>query len=58
MAEHEARKLHHTLQTLATLIDEKPESLASGSQVVRDAALDATQFIFDLCMSPTFLREF
>ena len=36
------------LENLSKLIGEKPEALATGSQDLRTAALDATKFIYDL----------
>lgn len=39
------------LGSLTTAIDSKLESFASGSQDIQAAALNATKFVFDLCMS-------
>ena len=36
------------LEGLSKLLSEKPEALATGSEDIRQAALDATKFIFDL----------
>ena len=37
------------LQSLSTLLDESPESLASGNAAIQAAALNATKHTFDLC---------
>lgn len=36
------------LELLSKLIAEKPEALATGSEDLRKAALDATKFVYDL----------
>lgn len=36
-------------QQLSTLLEESPESLASGNPDIQNAALNATKYIFDLC---------
>lgn len=36
------------LSKLSTIIDEKPESFASGDDAIREVALHAAKFIFDL----------
>lgn len=36
------------LSRLSSLISAQPESFASGSKDIRDAALTATKYIFDL----------
>ena len=36
------------LSKLSAVIDEKPESFASGDDAIREAALHAAKFIFDL----------
>ena len=38
------------LDNLAKLVSEKPEALATGSEDLRKAALDATRFIYNLGM--------
>lgn len=37
------------LQSLSTLVDQKPQSYVRGNEDVRSAALAAAQYIFDLC---------
>ncbi|KAI0735201.1 U3 small nucleolar ribonucleoprotein complex, subunit Mpp10 [Earliella scabrosa] len=39
------------LDNLAKLVSEKPEALATGSEDLRKAALDATRFIYNLALS-------
>ncbi|THH15981.1 hypothetical protein EW146_g4585 [Bondarzewia mesenterica] len=43
-------QLPPNLQRLSSIVDEKPELFASGSKDIRDAALSATQFVFDLAL--------
>lgn len=37
------------LSALSDLLEEKPESFATGAEDVRSAALNATKIVFDLC---------
>ncbi len=39
------------LQKLSTLLDDRPETLATGNGEIHAAALAATKYIFDLCKS-------
>ncbi|KAI0724517.1 U3 small nucleolar ribonucleoprotein complex, subunit Mpp10 [Cerioporus squamosus] len=39
------------LENLSKLVSERPEALATGSEDLRKAALDATKFIFDLALT-------
>ncbi|KAF5370209.1 hypothetical protein D9615_010047 [Tricholomella constricta] len=48
MAIDTARKSFPELQPLSDFIEAKPECFASGSEDIRDAALSATKFLFDL----------
>lgn len=41
-------QLPQPLGHLSTLVEEQLESFASGSKHVREAALNATQFVFNL----------
>ena len=41
-------QLPHELQTLSSLIEVKPESIAIGSDDIRAASLGAAKYIFDL----------
>ena len=45
--------LYPELQKLASLVDEHPEYFVSGCETIQKAALDATKFVFDLCMPST-----
>lgn len=44
------------LQTLSTLLEQSPEALASGSQEIQHAAIQAAKHIFDFCMSNLSLK--
>ncbi len=35
---------------LSTLLEDSPETLASGNPEIRNAALNPTKYIFDFCM--------
>lgn len=48
MAETADVELPEQLQALATLVDEKPESLASNDKTLADTALAAAKYLFDL----------
>lgn len=37
------------LQSLSNLLEESPETLASGNQDLQASALNATKYTFDLC---------
>lgn len=37
------------LQNLSNLLEECPETLASGNQELQTTALNATKYVFDLC---------
>ncbi|PCH33610.1 Mpp10 protein [Wolfiporia cocos MD-104 SS10] len=43
-------ELPEELEKLAILVNEKPESFATGSSEIQDAALTATKFVYDLAL--------
>lgn len=53
--ENQTSPLSVELQTLSTLVEQSPEALASGSQDIQNAAIQAAKHIFDLCMPNSFL---
>lgn len=50
-------QLPEELDALSTLIDSKPEALATGDKDIQLAALRATKFVYDLGMKSLILRR-
>ena len=48
----ETFELPSELSKLSSLLEEKPESLASGDKEIEEAALAAAKYIFDLSKFP------
>lgn len=44
------------LEGLSTVLEQSLEALASGSQEIQNAAIQAARHIFDLCMLNSCLR--